>query len=274
MNRSTLNRSIASFATVVALVIAGCGSSSSGSCDGASSGPDGAAGTCGGGGAGGGSVVNCGNGDPIDPTALIDDMEAPDPATAMGHARGAGWWAGGDDASKAAGASIDPDGPVTAEKIPGGRCGSQYANRVTGHGFGTWAVMNVSFGWGPVDGGPDQQLPYDASFRTGVIFWARIGDTSSANVRLNVTDKYSNDNGGICDKTVASGDTACYDHFGVDLTKLSTTWQQYKVPFRALAQLGFGIPRPTVDTTSLYSIDFNLPLGTTFDLWVDDISFY
>ena len=58
------------------------------------------------------------------------------------------------------------------------------------------------------------------------------------------------------------------------LTNLSTTWKQYKVPFRALKQLNFGIPRPELDTTSLYSIDFDMPLGTSFDFWVDDISFY
>ena len=105
-------------------------------------------------------------------------------------------------------------------------------------------------------------------------FWARVGDTSSANVRVNISDKYSNDAGGICDMSVTAGPTACYDHFGAPLTKLSTTWQQYKIPFQALSQEGFGIPRQSLDTSSLYDIEFSLPLGTTFDLWIDDISFY
>jgi hypothetical protein len=270
MNRTPLRLAIAA----LLLAAGGCGSSNEAQTDGPPSGTDGLPATDAGADTGS-AVVNCGDPyAPIDPTALIDDMESPAPPTVMGQERGGSWWAGGDDPSKATGASIDPDGSVTAEKIPGGRCGSVYANRVTGHGFGVWAVMNVSFGWGSVDGGPAQLLPYDASFRTGIIFWARIGDTSSANVRLNITDKYSNDQGGICDKTVASGPTGCYDHFGTPLTGLSTTWHQFKVPFRGLTQLGFGIPRPTLDTTSLYTIDFSLPTGTTFDLWVDDISFY
>lgn len=255
---------VAAFVACAFLVMNGCGNSSNGESRG-----DGSAQSS-------GDAAACG--DPslsaLNPTALIDDMESPDSATAMGAARGAGWWAGGDDPSKAAGASITPDGLVTAEKIPGGRCGSTYANHVTGQGFGTWAIMNVSFGWGSVDGGEAAQLPYDASFRSGITFWARVGDTSSANVRVNISDKYSNDAGGICDKSIPSGSTACYDHFGVPLNDLSTTWHQYKVPFRGLAQEGFGIPREALDTSSLYDVAFSLPRGTTFDLWVDDISFY
>jgi len=261
MNRPVVS---AAFVACALLVMNGCGSSSS-----SETRADGSAQSS-------GDAAACG--DPslaaVDPTALIDDMEAPDSATAMGAARGGGWWAGGDDPSKAAGASITPDGVVSAEKIPGGRCGSVYANHVTGQGFGTWAIMNVSFGWGSVDGGEGAQLPYDASFRTGITFWARVGDTSSADVSVKISDKYSNDAGGICDKSVASGSTSCYDHFGAPLTKLSTTWQQYKVPFRGLSQEGFGIPRDSLDTSSLYDVEFMLPRGTTFDLWVDDISFY
>ena len=198
-------------------------------------------------------------------------MESPAPATVLGATTGGSWWAGGDDASKLTGAAITPDGPVTAEPIPGGRCGSHYASHVTGHGFGIWSVMNVSFGW---DARAQHLLPYDASFRNGITFWARIGDTSTDQVRLNVTDKYSNDQGGICDMTVASGDTACYDHFGVTLGQLSTSWRQYRVPFLGLSQLHFGIPRPSVDTAALYTIDFTFPIGTMFDLWVDDMSFF
>jgi hypothetical protein len=223
---------------------------------------------------GGGDTASVSCGDPtlaIDPTALIDNMESPAPATVMGATRGGSWWAGGDPASKAIGAAIVPDGPATAEMIPGGRCGSMYAVHVTGQGFGTWSVVNVSFGW---DAAAQKLLPYDASFRAGITFWARIGDTSTNNVRLNITDKYSNDQGGICDKTVPNGDTACYDHFGVALTGLDVGWHQYKIPFGGLGQLMFGIPRPSLDTTSLYSIDFNFPLSSVFDFWVDDISFY
>jgi hypothetical protein len=211
---------------------------------------------------------------PLDPTAIIDDMESPNFITNMPGNRGGSWWAGGDDASKAQGAAINPDGSANAEAIPGGRCGSRYAMRVTGHGFMEWADLTVSFGYGSVDGGPQQNLPYDASFRTGIDFWARIGDTSTDQIRVNVSDKYSNEAGGICDPNANSDpSTFCFDHFGTPLTQLSTEWRHYRIPFLGLTQEGFGIPRPHVDTTALYSVDFKLP-NAVFDLWVDDLTFY
>jgi hypothetical protein len=225
--------------------------------------------------AGGGSVGACG--DPtlaVDPTAVIDDMESPAPATLLGASVGGEWWAGGDDASKATGAKITPDGDAPAELIPGGRCASKYAVHITGQGFQEWSVVSASFGWGSVDGGPPQLLPYDAHARLGLTFWARIGDTSSAEVRLNVPDAYSSDAGGICDKVATSGDTQCYDHFGVTLAGLDVTWKQYRIPFSGLSQQMFGLPRAALDTTRLYSVDFLFPLGSVFDFWVDDIAFY
>ena len=224
----------------------------------------------------GGDSAGSSCGDPalaVDPTAIIDDMESPAPATLLSASNGGEWWAGGDDASKALGATITPNGDAAAELIPGGRCNSKYAVHITGQGFQEWAEVSASFGWGPVDGGPPQLLPYDAHTRAGLTFWARIGDTSSAEVRLNVSDAYSSDAGGICDKA-ASGDTGCYDHFGVTLAGLDVTWKQYRIPFSGLDQQMFGIPRPSLDTTRLYSVDFLFPLGSVFDFWVDDISFY
>src|ERR1044071_4923809 len=100
-----------------------------------------------GGGPDGIAVVTLNCGDPnqaIDPTALIDDMEAPAFATVMEGGRNGAWWAGGDPMSTAAGAAIQPDGDADAESIPGGRCGSKYAEHVTGHGFSMWAVLSVS----------------------------------------------------------------------------------------------------------------------------------
>ncbi len=143
-------------------------------------------------------TVNCpDDSEPIDPTAIIDDMESPNFMTAMPGNRGGAWWAGGDDASKAQGAAIVPQDSFDAEAIPGGRCGSRYAVHVTGHGFMEWAVASVSFGYGSVDGGAPNVLPYDASFRTGIDFWARIGDTSTNQIRVEIPDKYSSDVGGI-----------------------------------------------------------------------------
>ncbi len=107
-------------------------------------------------GAGGSGVdsgtINCGDPyAPIDPTAVIDDMETPDYMTVRAAGRAGAWWAGGDPTSP--GASITPNGDAPAEPIPGGRCGSKYAMHVTGQGYTVWSVLSVSMGWGSVDGG-------------------------------------------------------------------------------------------------------------------------
>ena len=246
-------------------VTSGCGGSGGG----------GAAGTGGGAaGTGGGATINCNAiSDPIDPTALIDDMEAPDSMAAMQGGRNGAWWAGGD--AESVGASIQPNGAVDAEAIRGGRCGSMYAARVTGHGFTQWAVLTVSMGWGSVDGGADDLLPFDATGRHGITFWARIGDTSTDSFRVSLSDKYSQPVGGFCvDGPTSTIDDACFDMFTVGLTQLSTTWKPYRIPFNGLAQRNFGLKRSELDVTSIYTIEFAPAPSTTFDFWVDDINFY
>jgi hypothetical protein len=223
-------------------------------------------------GGGDAASMNCGDpNQPIDPTALIDDMETPDFATPRVAGRNGSWWAGGDPSS--AGASIQPNGDAAAEMIPGGRCGSQYAMHVTGQGFSIWAVLTVSMGWGAPDGGAEGVLPNDNHFHDGVTFWARIGDTSSNAVRFAISDKYSRPEGGYCIDGGAM-DVACYDTFGVDLPQLDTTWKQYKIPFAGLTQRNFGLQRPELDSSSIYTIEFQFNPASVFDFWLDDISFY
>lgn len=240
----------------------------------------GGAGGGGAGGAGGSPLAKAGNcpdgGGPVDPTALIDDMEAGGPAVLMEAGRNGSWWAGGDTLSP--NASIDPNGDASSELIPnGGRCGSLHAKHVTGQGYSSWAVLTVTLTGGLVDGGVYSALPYDAHVRTGVTFWARIGDTSSNQVRFAVSDRYTRPEGGICDAntTTATTTTACYDTAGVDLT-LGTTWTEFRIPFAGLGQRNFGLKEPQMgpDPSALYTIDFNFYPNTVFDFWLDDISFY
>ena len=64
------------------------------------------------------------------------------------------------------------------------------------------------------------------------------------------------------------------DTLGVDLPQLDTTWRQYRIPFGGLTQRGFGLPRSKLDSSSIYTIEFNFNPITPFDFWVDDIAFY
>src|SRR5215467_14690112 len=80
-------------------------------------------GTGGAGGAAGATVkpMNCpDSGGPVDPTALIDDMEAGGAALLMEAGRNGSWWAGGDTPSQATGATIVPNGDAASEVIPNG----------------------------------------------------------------------------------------------------------------------------------------------------------
>ena len=250
---------------------------------GAAGGAGGTAGAAGGGGMGGAAgaaapatAASCpDSGGPVDPTALIDDMEAGGYAILMEGGRNGTWWAGGDMQSP--GAKIQPDGNAPSEVIPGGgRCGSLHAMHITGRGFTSWAQVSASMRYGSVDGGASGLLPYDAHIRSGVIFWARIGDTSGNKVRLSVSDKYSRPEGGLCDaSSSATTATACYDNFGVDLLPLSQTWIQYRVPFGGLGQRNFGLQEKMgLDTSSIYTIQFDFYPNEIFDFWIDDISFY
>src|SRR5215467_14423771 len=135
---TTHNRSgmCAAAALALALAAAGCGGASLGNGD---HGDDGAAG--GGGGndaaaaadAGSPNVVTCGDPyAPIDPTAMLDDMEDGNFLILDVGGRNGAWWAGGDATP---GGTIVPMGNADPELIPGGRCGSRYAERVTGQGF-------------------------------------------------------------------------------------------------------------------------------------------
>jgi len=258
MRRAFTMSSISAFALVVLMASApGCGSDQASFPDGGGDAP----------------MINCGDDNQaIDPTAVIDDMETPDYMTVRAGGRSGAWWAGGDD--KSPGATITPMGDAPAESIPGSRCGSKYAMHVTGQGFTEWSVLSVSMGWGSVDGGVPGLLPNNNDFRTGVTFWARIGDTSSNKVRLAMTDKYSRPEGGFCVETTTDMSLACFDTHGVDLTQLDTTWRQYRIPFGGLTQRNFGLPRERVDPASIYTVEFQFATVTPFDFWVDDLAFY
>lgn len=247
-----------------------------GGASGAAGSGGGAAGSAGGG--TGAKAMNCpdGGGGPVDPSALIDDMEAGGFVLPMEGGRNGSWWAGGDTVSPTA--AITPNGDASSEPIPnGGRCGSLHAKHVTGQGFTSWALITATLASGVADGGAYVALPYDARGRTGVTFWARIGDTSNDKVRFAVSDKYTRPEGGICDPNPATSttSTACYDTAGVDLT-LASTWTQFRIPFAGLGQRKFGQKEGQMgpDPSAIYTIDFNFYPTTVFDLWLDDIAFY
>ena len=198
----------------------------------------------------------------IDPTAIIDDMEDRDGALTRTSGRNGSWWAADDET---VGGTFEPRNPIP-EAIPGGRCGSQYAMRVTGQGFDEWgSLLGLSFAYA-VDGA----APYDAHIRQGIRFWARVGDTSTRQILFNVGDFHQGPEGGWC---VEGGTPACFT-YEVTLSQIDTTWKQYTIPFAALVHRTADNPNEPLDPSRLYTLNFYFHTSAVFDFWVDDLEFY
>jgi hypothetical protein len=202
----------------------------------------------------------------IDPTLLIDDMEDGDSLVAPVGIRNGGWWVASDGTSTT---TPPADQAPAAERILGGRCGSEYAMRVTGTGFTSWgAVLSTTFRY------TDETAPYDASQFRGISFWARVGEENNSPIRGQVQDSSTHLEGGVCNPEPTTPDE-CYNGFGTALTGIDGEWKKFALEFSSLTQRdGWGYHAPAIDTTALYTLEWNLDPNRTFDLWVDDIWFY
>jgi hypothetical protein len=224
-------------------------------------------GTGGSGGAGGtGSECSSAFG-PIDPTALIDDMEDANALVATTASRNGSWWVVSDGTASG---TIQPpsDQAPPPERVPGGHCGSNYAMRVTGQGFTNWgALISAGFRY------TSQAESIDASAFRGVMFWARTGDTNSSAVRVQFQDASTRPEGGKCNPVDGTPD-ACYNGFGTVLSPLGTDWRLYKLDFSRMTQRDFGYRSDALDTAHLYDIEWGVEASTIFDLWNDDVCYY
>jgi hypothetical protein len=256
----------------------GCGSSTADGDDEDESGGGGSGGTTGTAGSGGTSGTGGSGGSggvppycmtefgPTDPTALIDDIEDGNPLIAMVQTRNGSWWVTTDGT---AGTIAPPnDAAPPPERILGGRCDSEFGMRLTGQGFTQWGA-NISIGFRYVS----DQEPIDASAFSGVMFWARVGETHNSPVRVGIQDSNTHPNGGVCDPMPDSAEQ-CYDGFGTQVLPISTEWRLYKLDFSRMTQQGFGHQAEALDTTALYGMEWTVMQGTVFDLWLDDLWFY
>jgi hypothetical protein len=190
---------------------------------------------------------------------IIDDME--DQTTLISSSTTSGSWYVFDDAT--AGAQIVPD-PVSnshfpMEPIPGGRYASNYAMRMRGSGFSNWGA-GMGFDFGYDDKG--EKVRIDASAYAGVRLWARGGQgaTTSASFRIVA---------GTCstgDSSATGTPPPCMLAYTKNLV-LTNDWVLHEIGLGELLNPAGPIPRDQV-----YSFLFNVPASTTFDLWVDDIS--
>jgi hypothetical protein len=118
---------------------------------------------------------------PIDPSALVDDLEDNDGQIAEVGTRNGGWWISTDGTD----GIVTPEAEMQPlpERILGKRCESEFGMHVTGADFSEWgAVLSLGFRY------TSKEEPVDLSEFEGVMFWARTGDTHSSNVRIQFQD--------------------------------------------------------------------------------------
>ena len=195
-------------------------------------------------------------------SAVIEDAEDNDHRTLDQQGRGGYMYTFLDES----GSTVEPlAGRLggTFAQAEGGANGSMYAARFHGQ-LTSGSLVFAGYGLNFVD----PKGPYDASAYEGVSFFARRSADSASNIRLKVPDAATSPEAGIC--------TECFNDFGADI-ELTEEWQQYVFTFEQLSQMsGWGAPRPgSIDATQLYGLQFQVEgSGKTFDIWIDDISFY
>jgi hypothetical protein len=166
-----------------------------------------------------------------------------------------------------------PNGSATAAEIPGGRCQSMFAMHFTGMGcsvFGAGVGTDLA---APAagDGGTTTtaaKTPYDVSMYSGISFWVRADKGSSIRFKMPMTDETKTTDGGNCvDSTTAK----CSDDFGSNIA-LTKNWVKKTVMFSKMTQEGWG-KKFTWTPAHVTSIQFQVPITTAFDVWIDDVSF-
>jgi len=181
--------------------------------------------------------------------------------------------------------------PPTTLEAP--RCGSTAALHMKGMGCTTWgAGVGTDLATpAPPDGGGDasagagdagsgggtaRKVPYDLTPFRAITFWARIGVGSTSQVRFKIpmlSDTKVVD-GGLCQLSEMGSDR-CSDDWGKALV-FTAAWKRFTVPLiddaaTGLATEGWGKQFP-LDLTNVTAIQFQARAGTSFDVWIDDVS--
>ena len=189
---------------------------------------------------------------------MIDDFEDENTQINTIAGRDGYWWTKHDDK----GSTIGPDPFIPNET---GTDGSGLALRA----LGKTAAGAPQEAWGAGFGLmllTRKKAAYDASKYVGVSFRAKVGATSTRQIRFSIGDVNTHPDAEVC--------KVCWNHFGKDVT-VTNQWKEYRVLFSELQQqVGWGDPRPASLTPSkLVAMDWSIAGGQDYDLWIDDIQF-
>ncbi|MEP6652226.1 MAG: hypothetical protein ABJA82_02645 [Myxococcales bacterium] len=184
----------------------------------------------------------------------IDDMEDRDEVICQRFGRTGQWFDFG-DGSPTGELTPSSNGAFTPERIPGGSRGtSLYASHFSGSGFTIFgAIMGFDLNGGQT---------YDVGGLGGVTFWMK--SNTPVSIDMPTEETVPRTEGGQCEN-------GCNDHFSFKITAPAAGWARYDVPFNAL-QGGGGLA--TWNPRHLYGVNFSVPPGAPFDVWIDDVSFY
>lgn len=193
-----------------------------------------------------GEIVSAGE------AGLIDDFEDGNTQVAKREGRGGYWWR-----------SADPNGSKfendESKPTPDGCAGSSLCLHHWGQTSEKSGAWGVNFG-----ANLSQESTIDLSQYVGISFRAKSRSGVGHKVRFKISDINTHPNLGVC--------KACWNHWGKDI-QLTNDWREYRVLFAGVEQIpGWGDPRPSsIDPSRIYSIDFSIDAGQTFDMWVDDL---
>jgi hypothetical protein len=192
---------------------------------------------------------------------IIDDMEDGDTFICASNERKGSWYREGDQDGPS---DWLPKAELEPERVSNGARGeSLYAQRLDGPEFPGWGTL-MGFSLNTQQAGKD---PYDASSTHGITFWMKSNVSLFVEFLMPQTELTGY--GGECVGRTA--DPNCHSHFSFQITAPSRYWEKYVVPFDALKQKMGG----SVDWNPQYlnGINFQVPSGAPFDVWVDDIQF-
>jgi hypothetical protein len=101
-----------------------------------------------------------------------------------------------------------------------------------------------------------------------VTFWIRADKGTSIRMKMPMTDETKTTDGGNC---VESATNKCSDDFGANIA-LTTKWVKKTVMFSTMKQENWGKVFAW-NPAHVTSIQFQVPKGPAFDVWIDDIAF-
>lgn len=171
------------------------------------------------------------------------------------------------------GETLPPAGLVgPSNALPTPRGSSRHALHLRGSNLTDWGVgISARF---------DASEPVDLRGYEGLRIWMRSDTNTKVRVSIATVVTLDETYGGDCHPEIK---LPCNDHYAT-VRLVSPFWQEVRVPLTGLQQLGWGKPAPWRPDAAL-EIHIGMHNGEngkdgeraetlTFDVWVDDISFY